>query len=528
MGASALSDVSRLKFDYTSENLPNPEVFLPSLRMAGYTLETSVGDLVDNPLDKEATVVAIRIGKDDDSMWTIEVADDGVGMDLQTLDQMMRLGSRVDHNLDSGLGRFGLGSTTASLALGRMQHVITRPEPSTYFSAAADLDKIVKERAFVKHLAEAQSFERDIFASVFEDARLPVPETGTVVRILRGDNVGRNYGKPAVDSVKRYVGEVYRYFIDAGRKFYVNGDLVEAIDPLDRRNPETTTLLDDVFEFKSQGSDEPERVGVILVQLPDWGGQEANRAHGITLERSGLYVMRNRRQVAAALTFNIFSRHNVLSRFRGELLFPASLDVDLGITFMKSSWNLRPSQGLHDKLAQVIAPYHRQARKLYLQSRPTATETIPHEEAAKVIAQRSPFLRRPKSKIEKRATPEASDDSKRERQQGDRVRQPKEPRTQNALGDAARFEVRDLGATAPMYEADLVGRKIVITYNVAHPFYERFILENRDNRGIISGIDYLVYSLASAELLARDEDTYRFIERMREDMSFNLRQLLTT
>lgn len=53
------------------------------------------------------------------------------------------------------------------------------------------------------------------------------------------------------------------------------------------------------------------------------------------------------------------------------------------------------------------------------------------------------------------------------------------------------------------------------------------ILDNRDNRGQIATIDYLVWSLVAAELRNVDEEHARFAERMREDASFNLRQLPT-
>jgi hypothetical protein len=96
------------------------------------------------------------------------------------------------------------------------------------------------------------------------------------------------------------------------------------------------------------------------------------------------------------------------------------------------------------------------------------------------------------------------------------------------LADIATFDVKDLGPTAPFFEASLVGRKVVVHYNGQHPFYQRFVLENRENRAVVTGIDYLVYSMATAELRAADDDTYQFISRMREDYSFNLRQLLTT
>jgi hypothetical protein len=204
------------------------------------------------------------------------------------------------------------------------------------------------------------------------------------------------------------------------------------------------------------------------------------------------------------------------------------MDQDLGVSFLKSAWDIKPTQSLRDKLDQFVRPYRLQAQRAHDRSVTSSGDHIPHEEAAKVIKQRSPFLRKPQTKIESRQTGKrktrAVDDSK----EPQRSRVPKDPRTQNALAEIAEFRVLDLGPHAPFYEADLIGKKVLITYNGQHPFYQKFMLQHRDNRSVIAAMDYLVYSLATAELRAMDEDTYKFIERLREDTSFNLRQLLST
>jgi hypothetical protein len=519
------------EFSFTQDNVPNPDILLPSLRQSGYTLETAVGDLVDNPLDASADLIVVAIDKQGED-WTLSVADNGTGMDIVTLDQMMRLGSRTEHDLTTDLGAFGLGSTTASLSLGRRQHVVTSYEPGRFASAATDLDEIIKARSFVKHLADARPSELDLFAGAFDRWELPVPNTGTLVRVTKCDNVGRTQLQPAVEAVKKYLGQTYRYFIGAGKRFYVNGEVVEAIDPLERRETDTVVFFDEAFEYVypkgHPRAGEAESIGAILVQLPDWGGIEANKQHGYTADRSGFYVMRNRREIVAHTTFGFYARHAEMSRFRGELLFPATMDRDLGVTFLKSAWDIKPSQSLHDKLGQVVRPYIRQSRKFYNDSLHNSSEQIPHDEASKVIKQRSPFLRKPETRIETRESREEGTPRNGTSEPPRRTRLPQDPRTQRALADIATFDVKDLGPTAPFFEASLVGRKVVVHYNGQHPFYQRFVLENRENRAVVTGIDYLVYSMATAELRAADDDTYQFISRMREDYSFNLRQLLTT
>ena len=68
---------------------------------------------------------------------------------------------------------------------------------------------------------------------------------------------------------------------------------------------------------------------------------------------------------------------------------------------------------------------------------------------------------------------------------------------------------------------------MIVRYNTDHPFYARLVVSQRSNPSVINAVDYLAYSLATAEANAWNDDTYKFIAKMREDMSFNLRQLLT-
>ncbi len=520
-----------LEFRFNQENNPNARILLTSIRRAGYTLETAIGDLVDNCLDARAETIVINLDRNENE-WIVSVADSGIGMDRVILDQMLRLGSDTEHDLATDLGAFGLGSTTASLSLGKRQHVVTTTGGESFLSGATDLDATIKAGNFVKHLDMAQPSEVELFKDAFTRWNLAIPDTGTLVQISKCDNIGRMVLKPALEAVKKYISTTYRYFIDAGKKFYINGELVSAHDPLMRNNPETQILLEDTFDYVFPKSHpragDRETIGCILVNMPDFGGIEENKQRGLTSDNSGFYVLRNRRQIVAATSLGLYTRHPEFNRFRGELLFPATMDQDLGVSFLKSAWDVKPSQSLRDRLEQEVMPYARQARSLYKKSKKLVDDDISHEEAQKLIRQRAAFLRKPKTQIEKRASPTTLiNESTDQKPVTGQTRSPFQ-KVQAGIADLVDFKVKELGATAPFYEASLEGRRVIVTYNKNHPFYERFLIENRDNRSLTNALDYLMYSLATAELLARDEDTYRFIERMREDVSFNLRQLLTT
>jgi len=517
-----------LPFDDSNE--PNADILMRSLRVSGYSLEATLEDHCDNSIDASAEHVAVHLEHDKASEeWTLYVADDGGGMDRATLDQMMRLGSRVEHDVDTDLGAFGVGSDTATLAIARRKHVLTSG-PDGLLSAIWDIDVIEQRREFVKHLGVASEEERAIFEAAFQRYKLPVPRTGTVVLIGKGDRVNRTQVPPAARSVSRSFASTYRRFLkpNGGIDILVNGDKVEPADPLMRSHADTEILLDDSIPFTfrdPEGTKRTERFGVVIAHVPDFGGLEANKKAGISIETSGFYVLRNNREIVPHTTLNLYRRHNEVSRFRAELAFPGSLDEQLGVTFLKSAVALNPSQALKDKIKEVSSPYRRQSQDRAKKSRKDAEVQVPHEEAAKQIKSKAPLLRAPEANDSaspdgaakptdgkgKKPKPKASGDGKTARQR---------------LATEARFEAKELGDHDPFYEPSLDGKHVVVTYNARHPAYERLILENRDNRGQLSAIDYLAWSLSAAELRAVDDDQAAFAERMRVDMSFNLKQLL--
>ncbi len=516
-------------FNFVRENSPNPDVLLNSIRKAGYSLEAAVGDLADNPLDAHADTIIISIRKVEND-WDVRVADNGTGMDDSKLDQMLRLGSKAIHDPSRDLGLYGVGSTTASLSLGRSLHVVSRTAPNHTLSGATDLDVVIKVNAFVKHMADATHDEIELFESTFSEADITPPSSGTLVRITRCDLFPYRDERKAVREVKEYVAETYRYFIDAGKRFIVNGEEVAARDPLERAYSDTRILFNDVVEYDfpkgHQRYGEREGIGIILVELPLHGGENEESLHGISMRNQGLYVLRNRRQIVRAETLGMYTRHNQFNRFRGELFFPGTMDDDLGVSFLKSSYRINMTQSLKDKIEEVVRPYLRQVQKSTRLSSGLIDDSINHEDSERLIQRRSPFLRQPSALSATRDSSKKEHDGTVEPKDTGRIQTPMEPRSKPALSDRARFVTEPGDPRAPFFEWELDGKVMVIKYNSNHPFYSRFLVEQSDNPSMVSAVDYLAYSLATAEANSWSEDTYKFIAKMREDLSFNLRQLL--
>src|SRR4249920_975412 len=112
-----------MKFDRPND--PNPGRLIESLRYLGYGNYEAIADLVDNSIDADAHIINIHIQQREGQIQIL-IADNGTGMDLSTLDQAMKLGSLTARDMNSDLGKFGMGLVTASLSIAKRCHVITR------------------------------------------------------------------------------------------------------------------------------------------------------------------------------------------------------------------------------------------------------------------------------------------------------------------------------------------------------------------------------------------------------------------
>jgi len=85
-----------------------------------------------------------------------------------------------------------------------------------------------------------------------------------------------------------------------------------------------------------------------------------------------------------------------------------------------------------------------------------------------------------------------------------------------------------MGEAGVIYEAEQQGRTIIIRWNSDHPFYKRFVLENVQDKRIVAASDFLIYSLACAELMwFTNEETLELFHNLKTVMSGNMRTLLS-
>lgn len=505
---------------YDRPNDPNAGRLVESLRYLGYGNYEAIADLVDNAIDAEARNITIRVQQRNNQPY-ISIADRGTGMVKDVLDQAMRLGSLTTRDLNSDLGKFGMGLVTASLSIAKRCHVITRTDEGCW-SSAWDVDEVVAKNAFLKHLDAAAPEEvRDLDTEIGNGA------SGTLVILTKCDNLANRNMSAFASTLRNHIGRIHRYFIDAGREIRINDEAVTALDPLQLNDPGTETVIDEVFPIKmsDEGQEKLESVRARIVLVPETPANELDVAR--SMKAQGFYVMRNQREIMNAVTLNFFTKHNDFNRMRGELFFPGTLDRLVGVEFTKRQVNL--DQSIHDQLANTLVPTcrsikRREATKKRVET--SAAQQQLHNQSAKAIAEKDKLLIKPKAVIEKRQPRKNVGNGHGQKEESERERK-NLTRTQ-ALETRLNCEIREekLGPNGQIYECDMEGRKLVLRYNVEHPFYQRFIVDNISDGRLVTAADFLIYSMATAELRMLDDGDLDAVNNFKAVMSGNLRTLL--
>ncbi|HYE23451.1 MAG TPA: ATP-binding protein [Candidatus Paceibacterota bacterium] len=511
---------------FNQANTPNAGKLMASLRYSGYENKVAISDIVDNSLDADASVVEVLISGDQKAgKATIVVCDNGAGMDEKVLEQALRLGSLTERNVDSDLGRFGMGLVTGSISIAKRVEVYTRTEGSPVLVGIMDLDVMEESNSFDIHRGVATSEQEKIAQGYGLGAH------GTVVVLKNCDQLERVEIEEFENGLRHHLGEIYRYFIRAGKKIVVNGKEASIIDPmwLDGRYVEESGYSSDLefnktFEIKL-GSGVSEQFTVKVFRLPDELPAKGKKKT-VGQDTQGFYVLRNYRQVASADDLNgLWVRHNSLNRVRAEILVSGRLDAVMGINYTKH--NVNPSQAFLDKIAKEVMPEVDRLRAKYSSRRktPVASTELDFSEAEGSIAQKTKLLDRAPS-IEAANPPSSKRRSPRGVVEVSAYQVGAHQRGAGTLSGTARFENAALGAHGHIFTAEKEGGMTVITWNNEHPFFQKVVFAQRDEQELVNAVSFLAYALGEAKLKYSTAETTALLDAVLETMSKNLKVLL--
>jgi hypothetical protein len=497
-------------------NPPNVRKFIESLRDTGHTSYTSVTDLVDNSLDADAKNISVHIAKVANDI-IIEIFDDGTGMSAKTLNEALRLGS------DTGkpkyaLGKFGMALTTASFGVARRLEIIAREKGQKAYFGCQDIDEIIAKNEFVKDIREATP----------EEAALLKTESGALVRLLRTDRLRPKDIGTFAGTLRKKMGQVFRRYIQRGVRMEVatpeERREVESKDPLLLGHPQTRVVI---------GKDHPMGLPVKVdggtfyikaVEAPERLSEEEERHYGtkIDSDHAGFYILRHDREISAALTMGIFSRHPKYARFRADVYYEPDLDEMFNTDFKKSS--VDPESSIVDKIRHIAVPILEEIARHLLddgqKKNPTDYSDLEKYVRDKLFAGRGQTINNP---LKKHKNGDDDDDEDDDGGNGHRKTKPGSRKLAQKGGRLkVRYEEGDFPG-APFYLVEKGFRCPIITYNRAHPYWPSYQERVKADPGFKLSFGAFITSLALAEL----ETGFEVAMALRKPSDVILRRLFT-
>lgn len=352
-----------------------------SLRDIGYELPQAIADLVDNSIEAKATEVRVDLVFEGAESW-VRIADNGVGMDTDTITESLRIGSIRDYG-DDDLGKFGFGLKTASISQCRRLVVGSRiaPKRARVEARVFDLD----------HIEGTNKWEILVLDPDERPEALTEPlqnSTGTVVlwqgldRVLTYKDPEGHWARRKLleqtEVVAQHLGMVFHRFLSAkvrGRRkvcIFVNDAIVEPWDPFCLDEPGTDALESSYYQVVSEGSQ-----GIVSLHPYVLPGQSEftdanawNRASGPNRwnNQQGLYVYRADRLIQWGGWNRLRTNDEHTKLARVSLDFSPELDAAFGINISKAIVKL-PAE-LRDEIQPVIRQVCSAAQARYRNSSP--------------------------------------------------------------------------------------------------------------------------------------------------------------
>jgi len=350
------------------EDLLNPHFYIHSLRNnSNLTNYSALCDIIDNSLEPNVKSSFVKIDITQNQNKTYEqilIIDDGIGMTLETLKEAIKLGSDTNKDQSENLGTYGIGLKHSSLSMAKGFQIFTKTKDGDLYVATLDTDELQAYGLSSIGYKIADQSEKDWFKYKTDS------EHGTIIRLYHLDRVTNKDVKQFSNTLIKELGVTYRYFLLDGVRLYVNGRVVEPVDPMERELPCVNLELEDTIEhdgitFKVKlfafSKDEDRKLYEDRINYP------------VNSKNSGLWIYRNDRLVGKGLDLGLFSdkrqkdedggsagfKHPSNNRLRLELKVSGEADLLLGVTNAKiiteKSHDMM-DQGLHDKLRNLVAP----------------------------------------------------------------------------------------------------------------------------------------------------------------------------
>ena len=479
--------------DYTMtrrrvESIPDAVRVTEGLRHTGYTPETAIADLIDNSIAADATEIGVRLSRGFDNTYTVWIGDNGCGMDEATLIRAMQYGSSRELARNK-LSVYGLGMKMAS----------------TSFSSRCSV-------------------------VIWESANFNISEQNPKKK--------RMVGKPKnLDKdIESYLGLVFHKFMDSpgdtgsSLEIKVNGNRVTPFNPVhpDFLDKEWVPIVDK-FTIEVEINGQTEEVPYVLTTYKINGDLDtpnkpgALEASRMGMPTQGIYPYREGRILQKPDWLNVISFHPDWNTMRVTLDLDPRLDGIIRTDVKKSGIAL--TDEMWEELKNVLELYKSQIKKINKRRKDEREKEKEksrnidiHGGSNTVITTAGVDL--PTAGVKRISPTEVEVDT---------IFGPSVTNIKDYSGPTSRdshIQVVDDLEGGILWEPRMNGADQIILLNRSHPFYRRVYLQLRQNPLAVQGLDFLLYALANAEWMTRNDREKEQFYQMRRIMADTLRTLV--
>lgn len=507
----------------------NAADMLDKIRDNNMTTIDSVCELIDNSLDANARNIWINfdIDKKTKEMWML-IQDDGEGVEKKNLTRALALAGTMNQRYSVKIGRFGMGLSNACAS---------QSPKSLIASKRKGDEKIWTNEIDFEYLKKSKTTDFPPTYELKDDfllSKIKFKDSGTLVYWNPCDNLDRKNLGTLNSHLLNSISRLYRYFLNSGKKIYLNGKSIEMFDPLCRlenhrfaKEYGLSKIYGEPIIIPVKYYDEDlkkEKTGKVVVEIvlldynKIWDNPKFNPKTGenkldIGMKTQGLYLVRNGREVDNPQWFETARQKEDWKNYiRGEIRFDSNLDWFFGIGHNKN--RAFPKDIVLDKLKEKVKPI-------------ISTAVSEHK---KIVSQRKEDKKREGSRLAKKIHEDATQffipDEKLEIT--DKTIKKRKKKTKEELKEELlqkidnspiltertkkirkkivedMFEgkikgdiiISNDGASAPIFRTETVNGKRIIMVNGDHKFYEHIYEPVMDNVYANTMIDLAFHSLA--------------------------------
>lgn len=519
------------------ENKPDADRLIHGLRDTGYSFETAAADIIDNSIAAGATKVFVEIILENTGKRFVIFGDNGEGMTESDLVNALRYGAPKRSD-EKSLGKFGLGLKTASSSICKRFDVISRRSGNEPLSKLGwDIDVVSKENSWVNIKDPISEEDEKNFKDYCGD-------NGTLVVWSNCDQLlGKVYDEPGgakeqraisniTDKLGNHIALTYHKFLSKeddsqpNVEIFLNGKAVEGFNPFyEKKSEQMLSERQTEIKIGTQNGQEYEaKICAWILPHSKTMTKKENEKYAKLLNRNqGFYIYREGRLISAGGWHGMFALEDHYKCLRVQLEFGYELDEAFKVDVKKSRIIFDPQ--LEQYLKLLLQPVYREANNRYRGFKKDTVNKAAVDHATSSVVIKNENTTKQPDVIDSQLS---QGDVTVKNNQGKRIKLKVSPQKSEIHGEAVKAVSNIVTGMLwePSFE-NLDGElRPAAHLNEYHDFYMKIYKRCQNNPHATQGMDFLIWSLAAAELNNTDDDLKKVFEDIRDEVSGNLRKLL--